>query len=647
MYLSKLEIVNFKSFAEVSFDFHPKVNVLTGVNNAGKTTVLEALALWHECYRKLVRRAGRATKQYQKDDYILGTSAPTYVSYHEITSVRSPNYEDVFYNLDADFKRPILITATFASDKNELLSIPLRLARADGDTYNVSCDNYNGFNFKLFNNRDFLKDPEKGIHLAYESPISTLLPIENKQLPAQIRFFKQSRLSVQVFRNRLAQLHEIRSGDIDRFAANLKFVLTNNTEEIQFKFSTDANDIREIVKISIGREPFKDISLLGSGTIQMMSILLSFFEDRRDLNLVLLDEPDSHIHHVLQKKLLDVFEKFGQNSQVFVTTHNEALIRAAKSEWVFHLEKRAHAQYQPIINQSFTGIKKGFQPSYLSPIILNLTGATTLDFVHALEADKLILVEGQDDAVRIQKILSLRFNDPQRYAFWAADGVGAYFSQIAALKNIFSTIKNRQSLWEKAVLIMDKDDMTDAQRTAIIDGFTKTLGIKTHIWQSYNFESILLSNFNKFADLLLKYIRAKNNSTTTTLSQILNHLQIAVEKALSEIEKIYKDESEIDRIFGRLKSRRDMFQNPHLGIKLPKVFEEEKDLKLKLTRYYESCLNLRDFHKICRKPQMAQIITDVLATEGLTFHIEQDFDEFFNYIDTSIVWDDFNFVLSI
>jgi AAA15 family ATPase/GTPase len=647
MYLSKLEIVNFKSFASVSFNFHPKVNVLTGVNNAGKTTVLEALALWHECYRKLVRRAGRATKQYQKDDYILGTSAPTYVSYHEITSVRSPNYEDVFYNLDADSKRPIIITATFASDKNESLSIPLRLARADGDTYNVSCDNYNGFNFKLFNDSAFLNDPKNGIQLTYESPIANLLPIEEKQLPSKVRFLKQSRASVQVFRNRLVQLYNRRNGEFDRFVNALQRILTNNTAIIEFTFSTDQNDIREIVKISIGKEASKDVSLLGSGTIQMIEILLSFFEENKDLNLILLDEPDSHIHHVLQKKLLDIFESFGQNSQVFVTTHNEALIRAAKSEWVFHLEKRANAQYKPIINQPFTGIKKGFQPSYLSPIILNLTGATTLDFVHALEADKLILVEGQDDAVRIQKILSLRFNDPQRYAFWAADGVGAYFSQIAALKNIFSTIKNRQSLWEKAVLIMDKDDMTDAHRAAIIDGFTKTLGIKTHIWQSYNFESILLSNFNLFADLLLKYIRTKNNSTTATLSQILNHLQIAVEKALAEIEKIYKDESEIDRIFGRLKSRRDMFMNPHLGIKLPKVFEEEKDLKLKLIRYYESCLNIRDFHKICRKPQMAQIITDVLATEGLPFHIEHDFDEFFNCIDIGIIWDDFRFVLGI
>jgi recombinational DNA repair ATPase RecF len=59
MYFSKLQIINFKSFENVSFDFHPKVNVLTGVNNAGKTTALEAVALWYECYKKLIRRANR------------------------------------------------------------------------------------------------------------------------------------------------------------------------------------------------------------------------------------------------------------------------------------------------------------------------------------------------------------------------------------------------------------------------------------------------------------------------------------------------------------------------------------------------------------------------------------------------------------
>jgi hypothetical protein len=70
-------------------------------------------------------------------------------------------------------------------------------------------------------------------------------------------------------------------------------------------------------------------------------------------------------------------------------------------------------------------------------------------------------------------------------------------------------------------------------------------------------------------------------------------------------------------------------------------------LKLKHIKYYESCFDVNNFHKICRKPQFNQIITAVFAAEGLSFKVETDFDDFFNFIDRSIVFDDFNFVLSI
>lgn len=39
-----------------------------------------------------------------------------------------------------------------------------------------------------------------------------------------------------------------------------------------------------------------EISLVGSGILQIMEILLAIYEDKYELNLVLLDEPDSHIH---------------------------------------------------------------------------------------------------------------------------------------------------------------------------------------------------------------------------------------------------------------------------------------------------------------------------------------------------------------
>jgi AAA15 family ATPase/GTPase len=100
LYIKRLEIKQFKAFESVSFDFHPRINVFTGVNNAGKTTALEAIALWHECFRALIRPAGKSVKgKYIKGDYILGTSNPTYISYHDITSVRSPGYKDIFHKL--------------------------------------------------------------------------------------------------------------------------------------------------------------------------------------------------------------------------------------------------------------------------------------------------------------------------------------------------------------------------------------------------------------------------------------------------------------------------------------------------------------------------------------------------------------------
>jgi recombinational DNA repair ATPase RecF len=45
MKISKIQIKNFKSFQDVTVDLDPDFNVFTGVNNSGKTNLLEAIAL--------------------------------------------------------------------------------------------------------------------------------------------------------------------------------------------------------------------------------------------------------------------------------------------------------------------------------------------------------------------------------------------------------------------------------------------------------------------------------------------------------------------------------------------------------------------------------------------------------------------------
>jgi AAA domain, putative AbiEii toxin, Type IV TA system len=485
--------------------------------------------------------------------------------------------------------------------------------------------------------------------LTYASPIAQVMPNEEKLMPSKIRFLKQSRASSQVFRNRLRQLENRRNGDFDRFVNELKAILTNNTEDIKFYFDTDTHDLNEVVTIQIGRDIPKDLSLLGSGTLQVIELLLSLFEENRDLSLILLDEPDSHIHHSMQRRLLNTLENFTVNGQVFLTTHNESLIRSAKPEWVFHLEKPPQTHYQPIINQSVVGIKKGFQPSFYSPIILNLTGGNTLDFIQALEADKLILVEGQDDATRFQKILWLRNGDTQRYAFWSGGGVDSYFIQIATMKSIFKTIKNRQTLWQKSILIMDKDDMTDLQRQNIMDGFTNSVGIKTHIWASYNFESVLLSDFNKLSDLLVEFIKSKNaTALNINASTIKTRLETAATAVLADLKILYESETELRHIIAKIQTRRNVFTNDLFGIKLRNVFEDDIDLKIRLVDYYSSCFSLTNMHKICRKKHLEQILQEVLAPEAISFNLEYDFDALFSFIKNSVsLFDGYRFILTI
>ena len=101
MNVTKLQIKNFKSFKDITIFFNPKLNVFTGVNNSGKTTVLEATSLWSECFGKLITRAKQADNSLtiNRGDYKLGYSSAyhkTYFDYRSIQSVRTTQYKDIF-----------------------------------------------------------------------------------------------------------------------------------------------------------------------------------------------------------------------------------------------------------------------------------------------------------------------------------------------------------------------------------------------------------------------------------------------------------------------------------------------------------------------------------------------------------------------
>lgn len=73
------------------------------------------------------------------------------------------------------------------------------------------------------------------------------------------------------------------------------------------------------------------MGLQGSGFLQVAEIFSSMAIMDNALNVLLIDEPDSHISPRIQNKLLDCLKEIS-NVQVFVITHNDNFVSELAAE---------------------------------------------------------------------------------------------------------------------------------------------------------------------------------------------------------------------------------------------------------------------------------------------------------------------------
>jgi AAA15 family ATPase/GTPase len=653
MYIKKIHIENFKSFEKVTVNFNEKINIFTGVNNAGKSTMLEAISLWQECYNKLIQRASKANKMLsiQEDDFMFDVQAGKNIAYTDIISVRSPKYEDIFYNLDR--KKTIFLYAELIGAQELKLEIGFWISSIErASYYKISLYNYSKFNYKLLNNRQFFNNPATAIQVLYAAPLANIASQEERQHSYKIQYLKQSHTAYLAFRNRMEALF-YRKGDIgnpyETFCNQLSVILFDNTGQIQFEFP-NPNSLDLHLKIQIGAEIPKDISLVGSGTLQIMEILLNIHEQKREFNMILLDEPDSHIHRQLQVRLLSILNG-SENTQIFITTHNENLIRDTPMNWIFHLEKQPIKEYYPI-QRLQKNAKKGLLSSAKATVIQTLAGhGNGLDFITALESDVLFMVEGVNDALRIQKILSLKSNDMRKFAYWVMGNVVTIFDQLEHYKNVFSEIKNDKTLWEKTVLVFDKDFLTDAQRERLLQNIKSKLKLKqVYIWQSYSFDSILFSNLRYLATLLQRSIL--NISTTADISTVPKLLNDVMEALVnSKIEALKPDKIALTE--GKIRAELGKRQRKFEKLGFQNVIESEYHLQKTIHDALNAACNVHDLHKIMEKDDCGFVLKAVFNAFEIPFEMEGDrnqvtnFNDLLEIINLSTIYSDWEFILKV
>ena len=654
MKISKIQIKNFKSFQNVTVDLDPDFNVFTGVNNSGKTNLLEAIALWHECFNKLIRQAGKGYKElYKKGDYILGHTTEKYFPYETIKTVRSSNIDDIFYQRDTT--DPIELSINLNKvDINLEIGFSIKTS---GLNYVIELLNYSQYNFRGFN--EFFENFPNPISASFASPVATIRTEERFVTRPQIIESIKKRESVEVVRNRLYNLYydTTRNENLyDNFIGDLSYILFNNEKRIEFFPKSDIKkDIKSVIDYKIESQDIeKDISLLGSGTLQIIVILLNLYapEKTRDLNLILFDEPDSHIHRDIQKRLIDTVLRFSTNTQIFLTTHNETLIRQVPLYQLFHIENRPNYHYTSVVKDEQSldvGSRfKGIYPSSLNPIISSLGNSNGLDVINAIEADHILFVEGQDDAKAIYTLLqkmTLGVNT-KKYVFWVIGGVSQIFKDLPSYKTVFQQIKNQETLWSKAFLVFDRDFIEDDHRDKLIESLGSHFKIPTYITPSYTFESILLMDLIKLSHLLKKWLEAKKDDINIDRSALVqsleNHYLTIMQEKLESLDHKYIDETchRYANVREQL-SKRDFLNNQN------PIREKDISLNTLFRRYLKTINDNREFYKMADKNDVQAIINQVTKPYNIEFNIEQDFISLLNLVDRSTWFNEWDFLTKL
>jgi AAA15 family ATPase/GTPase len=652
MKISKIQIKNFKSFQDVTVDIDPNFNVFTGVNNSGKTNLLEAIALWHECFNKLIRQAGKGYKElYKKGDYILGHTTEKYFPYETIKTVRTSNIDDIFYQRDTT--APIELSINLNKvDINLEIGFSIKTS---GLNYVIELLNYNQYNFRGFN--EFFENFPNPISASFASPVATIRTEERFVTRPQIIESIQKRESVEVVRNRLYNLYydTTRNENLyNKFILDLSYILFDGDKKIEFFPKSDIQkDIKSVIYYKIeSRDIEKDISLLGSGTLQIIVILLNLYapEKTRDLNLILFDEPDSHIHRDIQKRLIDTVLRFSTNTQIFLTTHNETLIRQVPLHQLFHLENRPQYNYNALSRQELLVEPrfKGIYPSALNPIISSLGNSNGLDFINAVEADKIIFVEGQDDAKAIYTLLQNKTIgiNTKKYSFWVMGGVSEIFKDLPSYKKIFQLIRNQETLWSKAFLVFDRDFIEDDHRDKLIEALGSHVKIPTYITPSYTFESILLMDLIKLSHLLKKWLEAKKDDINVDRSALVqsleNHYLTIMQEKLKSLDDKYINETchRYANVREQL-SKRDFLNNQN------PIKESDINLNTLFRRYLITINDNREFYKMANKNDVQEIINQVTKPHNIEFNIEQDFISLLNLVDRSTWFNEWDFLTKL
>ena len=378
--LTKLTVRNFKRFGAVEIELGNPV-VFIGPNNSGKTSALQALALWAVGVRRWNEKRSGKTAPEKRPGVTINRLDLVAIPVPEanllwrdlhVRDVRRIKGEQETKNIRMDIivegvtedrKWECGLEFDYAN-KESFYCRPLRLSEAK--------------------NPDRMPIPEAAgkVQVAFLPPMSGLSANETRLDTGAINVRVGEGKTADVLRNLCYKIHLERPEVWEKLVAHIQSLFGSELKVPEY--------IAERGEITMGyREEgvFFDLSSSGRG-LQQTLLLLSYLYSNRGA-VLLLDEPDAHLEILRQRQIYQLLVNVARENgnQVIAASHSEVLLNeAADRDVVIAFVGRPHriddrgSQVQKALREI------GFEHYYLAQQtgwVLYLEGASDLAILRA------------------------------------------------------------------------------------------------------------------------------------------------------------------------------------------------------------------------------------------------------------------------
>lgn len=483
MNIKEISIKNFKSIENVNIKFNNKFNVLIGENNAGKTTILEAMLLWKKCYDSHIQQNKK--KFYAK---------PKNIRFDDISFLRVSDDIDLFNKV---YKKSgcIDIEIVFEDDEEEY-SLGFEISKVnniDNAYFQLKYINRSEFTrFEVLTDK-YGKKLNELIVFFDTRPIASIITKEPYMYKDQVISKISKGKGYEVLRNKIIG-HASNKESKRRIENSIINVIG---EEFEFVEKNQGN--KEYIKLMVKKgEKTVDILSQGSGFIQMAEIFSSIEYINSELYVLLIDEPDSHIHAKLQNKLLEEFKQI-KSSQMFLVTHNERFLDNVEDDEVIFINQK----------DKETGYIKPLSVGEKNLVLSNIVG--DLKEIEKIRyADKIVFLEGPNDKEFIEllynKYIEISSNNSSKIChLHILGGIDTIDIKLQSLTMLYRNITKRDLEW----IVIRDTDFTPLNKVNefcnMIKNSIRANGEKKVIFQNgYGIESTFFTDTEKLVSIIAK-----------------------------------------------------------------------------------------------------------------------------------------------